>query len=178
MATRVIAIKCILKKVLNIFNKQTTCIIHLRKYLKNKAYYFVICFLISILVYLWFCVQNSSETITMQFFFFYKTNLFCRYWFYLSTLTCCVLWCFVSHWYLTYCNTHKIFTSITRLPLGNGIIVFCQNFRCWVFTWFICLEIFWVQKRSFWYLVCAYVCMRVWMRVTIKWIFSALYLES
>ena len=35
----------------------------------------------------------------------------------------------------------SFFTSITRLPLGNGSIVFVQNFRCRVFTWFICFEI-------------------------------------
>ena len=38
-------------------------------------------------------------------------------------------------------NFALIFSSITRLPLGNGSIVFAQNFRCGVFTGFICFEV-------------------------------------
>ena len=47
---------------------------------------------------------------------------------------------------------YSFFSSIIRLPLG-------KNIWCLVFIWFICFEVLWVQKRVFWKLVCAYVCM-------------------
>ena len=55
----------------------------------------------------------------------------------------------IRNFYAFIFNNGCHFTSITRLPLGNGSIVFGQNFRCRVFTWFICFEGPWVQKVVF-----------------------------
>ena len=52
------------------------------------------------------------------------------------------------------------FTFITRLLLGNGNIVFGQNFRWLIFTWFTYFEVPCVQKK--WVLkidLCICVCM-------------------
>ena len=46
-------------------------------------------------------------------------------------------------------HKHTIFNYITRLPLDNGSIVFGQNFRCRVFTWFLYFEVQWAQKGVF-----------------------------
>ena len=73
---------------------------------------------------------------------------------------------------------HPFFTSVTWLRLGNWSIVFSQNFQCRVFPWFICFEVPWVQNSSFWKLVCAYVCVGVYVWVTARWIFSTVYLQN
>ena len=51
-----------------------------------------------------------------------------------------------------------------RLPttIGNGSIVFGQNFLCHVFIWFICFEVSWVHKKLFLIIfLCVYMC--VWL---------------
>ena len=49
------------------------------------------------------------------------------------------------------------FTSITQLLLDNGI-EFGQNFQLWSFHPFYMFRGPWIQKSSFWKLVCVYVC--------------------
>ena len=62
------------------------------------------------------------------------------------------------------------------LQLGNRCIVFDQNFRCRVFTWRTCFKVLWVQKRSFWKLVCAYVCACECVRMWLQGVYLVLYI--